>query len=83
MPAPHICTSDLVPSELFEDPTPGLYALCKWATTPVEAQPGILNLHILVLWICDKIGVLEIPESCRPLVTELATQSENYQPPTE
>ncbi|KAJ6538622.1 hypothetical protein B0H10DRAFT_2245680 [Mycena sp. CBHHK59/15] len=78
-PAPHISTSDLVPPALFEDDTPGLYALCEWAQTPVKAQPGILNLHVLLLWVFDLIGVLQIPESCRPLVTELAAQTAQFE----
>ncbi|KAJ6606713.1 hypothetical protein B0H10DRAFT_2195291 [Mycena sp. CBHHK59/15] len=78
-PAPHISTSDLVPPVLFEDDTPGLYALCEWAQTPVKAQLGILNLHVVLLWVFDFIGVLQIPESCRPLVTKLAAQTAQYE----
>ncbi|KAJ7888735.1 hypothetical protein B0H13DRAFT_2533268, partial [Mycena leptocephala] len=75
-PAPHISTSDLVSPALFEDPVPGLYALCEWAQTPVKAQPGLLNLHVLLLWLFDFIGIVQIPESCRPLVTELAARTD-------
>ncbi|KAJ7859616.1 hypothetical protein B0H14DRAFT_3446511 [Mycena olivaceomarginata] len=67
---------------LFEDDVPGLYALCEWAQKPVNAQLGILNLHVLLLWVFDCVGVNTILESCRPLVTELAARTAQYQPDT-
>ncbi|KAJ7734511.1 hypothetical protein DFH07DRAFT_967633 [Mycena maculata] len=60
-PAPHITTSDLVPEELFNT-EPGLYDLCQWAQTPVAAHPGILNLHVLILWVMDFHGIIDIPD---------------------
>ncbi|KAJ7082469.1 hypothetical protein B0H15DRAFT_803280 [Mycena belliarum] len=80
-PAPHLSTSELIPAHLFLDPTPGLFALCHWLETPVAAHRGILNMHVVALWVFDRMNVHPIPASCRPLVTELVLRARAAPPP--
>ncbi|KAJ7082454.1 hypothetical protein B0H15DRAFT_803268 [Mycena belliarum] len=79
-PAPHLSTSGLIPAHLFLDPTPGLYALCDWLQTPIQAHNGLLHMHLILLWIFDRLGVHPIAESLRPLVTELAVRARDARP---
>lgn len=74
-PAPHPATSGLIPSHLFTDPTPNLWALLDWAQESVVANPGLLNFHVVILWYAEKYNLYNLTPALRPLVTEMAQRT--------